>query len=97
MPALSPTMDQGNIVKWRKKEGDKIDVGDVICEIETDKATLEFESLEEGKFCRFFLWGDSDNMGFILGIFNISDISVSSLLVKRVTFECFRSNQGIWK
>ncbi|XP_028548072.1 dihydrolipoyllysine-residue acetyltransferase component 1 of pyruvate dehydrogenase complex, mitochondrial-like isoform X2 [Dendrobium catenatum] len=93
MPALSPTMDQGNIVKWRKKEGDKIDVGDVICEIETDKATLEFESLEEG----FFLWGDSDNMGFILGIFNISDISVSSLLVKRVTFECFRSNQGIWK
>ncbi|XP_020673289.1 dihydrolipoyllysine-residue acetyltransferase component 1 of pyruvate dehydrogenase complex, mitochondrial [Dendrobium catenatum] len=48
MPALSPTMDQGNIVKWRKKEGDKIDVGDVICEIETDKATLEFESLEEG-------------------------------------------------
>ncbi|XP_020539841.1 dihydrolipoyllysine-residue acetyltransferase component 1 of pyruvate dehydrogenase complex, mitochondrial isoform X2 [Jatropha curcas] len=48
MPALSPTMTQGNIAKWRKKEGDKIEVGDVICEIETDKATLEFESLEEG-------------------------------------------------
>ncbi|KAJ3703213.1 hypothetical protein LUZ61_006918 [Rhynchospora tenuis] len=48
MPALSPTMNQGNIAKWRKKEGDKIDVGDVICEIETDKATLEFECLEEG-------------------------------------------------
>ncbi|XP_010243221.1 PREDICTED: dihydrolipoyllysine-residue acetyltransferase component 1 of pyruvate dehydrogenase complex, mitochondrial [Nelumbo nucifera] len=48
MPALSPTMNQGNIAKWRKKEGDKIGVGDVICEIETDKATLEFESLEEG-------------------------------------------------
>ncbi|GKU91611.1 hypothetical protein SLEP1_g5464 [Rubroshorea leprosula] len=48
MPALSPTMNQGNISKWRKKEGDKIEVGDVICEIETDKATLEFESLEEG-------------------------------------------------
>ncbi|KAL6545394.1 Pyruvate dehydrogenase complex component E2 1 [Orobanche gracilis] len=48
MPALSPTMNQGNIVKWMKKEGDKIEVGDVICEIETDKATLEFESLEEG-------------------------------------------------
>lgn len=48
MPALSPTMSQGNIAKWRKKEGDKIDVGDVLCEIETDKATLEFESLEEG-------------------------------------------------
>ncbi|XVF82878.1 hypothetical protein PTKIN_Ptkin16aG0086300 [Pterospermum kingtungense] len=48
MPALSPTMNQGNIFKWRKKEGDKIEVGDIICEIETDKATLEFESLEEG-------------------------------------------------
>ncbi|KAM7463839.1 hypothetical protein LguiA_031960 [Lonicera macranthoides] len=48
MPALSPTMSQGNITKWRKKEGDKIEVGDVICEIETDKATLEFECLEEG-------------------------------------------------
>ncbi|XP_057470906.1 dihydrolipoyllysine-residue acetyltransferase component 1 of pyruvate dehydrogenase complex, mitochondrial isoform X2 [Actinidia eriantha] len=48
MPALSPTMSQGNIAKWRKKEGDKINVGDVLCEIETDKATLEFESLEEG-------------------------------------------------
>ncbi|XP_077235904.1 dihydrolipoamide acetyltransferase, long form protein [Tasmannia lanceolata] len=48
MPALSPTMNQGNIAKWRKKEGDKIEVGDVICEIETDKATVEFECLEEG-------------------------------------------------
>lgn len=48
MPALSPTMDQGNIAKWRIKEGDKIEVGDIICEIETDKATLEFECLEEG-------------------------------------------------
>ncbi|WCJ19193.1 Dihydrolipoyllysine-residue acetyltransferase component 1 of pyruvate dehydrogenase complex mitochondrial [Euphorbia peplus] len=48
MPALSPTMDQGNITRWMKKEGDKIEVGDVICEIETDKATVEFECLEEG-------------------------------------------------
>lgn len=48
MPALSPTMNQGNILKWRKKEGDKVEVGDVLCEIETDKASLEFESLEEG-------------------------------------------------
>ncbi|KDO55319.1 hypothetical protein CISIN_1g006594mg [Citrus sinensis] len=48
MPALSPTMSQGNIAKWRKKEGDKIEIGDILCEIETDKATVEFESLEEG-------------------------------------------------
>ncbi|KAI3458891.1 hypothetical protein Pfo_015554 [Paulownia fortunei] len=55
MPALSPTMSQGNIAKWRKKEGDKIEVGDVICEIETDKATLEFECLEEGFLAKILL------------------------------------------
>ncbi|XP_031407606.1 dihydrolipoyllysine-residue acetyltransferase component 1 of pyruvate dehydrogenase complex, mitochondrial isoform X1 [Punica granatum] len=55
MPALSPTMNQGNIAKWRKKEGDKIEVGDVLCEIETDKATLEFESLEEGYLAKILV------------------------------------------
>ncbi|CAH9111404.1 unnamed protein product [Cuscuta europaea] len=55
MPALSPTMNQGNIVKWRKKEGDKIEAGDVLCEIETDKATLEFESLEEGFLAKILM------------------------------------------
>lgn len=55
MPALSPTMNQGNIAKWRKKEGDKIEVGDIICEIETDKATLEFESLEEGYLAKILV------------------------------------------
>ncbi|KAM0846507.1 hypothetical protein ACQ4PT_055627 [Festuca glaucescens] len=55
MPALSPTMNQGNLTKWRKQEGDKIEVGDVICEIETDKATLEFESLEEGYLAKILV------------------------------------------
>ncbi|XP_062091898.1 dihydrolipoyllysine-residue acetyltransferase component 1 of pyruvate dehydrogenase complex, mitochondrial isoform X2 [Humulus lupulus] len=55
MPALSPTMNQGNIAKWRKKEGDKIEVGDVVCEIETDKATLEFECLEEGYLAKILV------------------------------------------
>lgn len=44
MPALSPTMTTGNILSWTKKEGDQIKVGDVICEIQTDKATIGFES-----------------------------------------------------
>ncbi|KAJ6645004.1 Dihydrolipoyllysine-residue acetyltransferase component of pyruvate dehydrogenase complex [Pseudolycoriella hygida] len=48
MPALSPTMVEGNIAKWLKKEGDKVTYGDVIAEIETDKATMEIESVEEG-------------------------------------------------
>jgi pyruvate/2-oxoglutarate dehydrogenase complex dihydrolipoamide acyltransferase (E2) component len=49
MPALSPTMEKGNLVTWCKKEGDEIDVGDVIVEIDTDKATMEVESIYKGK------------------------------------------------
>ncbi|CEJ12842.1 2-oxoisovalerate dehydrogenase subunit beta [bacterium YEK0313] len=48
MPALSPTMEKGNLAKWTKKEGDKVKPGDVIAEIETDKATMEVEAIDEG-------------------------------------------------
>jgi len=48
MPALSPTMTEGNLSKWHKKEGDKVSAGDVIAEIETDKATMEVEAVDEG-------------------------------------------------
>ena len=48
MPALSPTMEKGNLAKWLKKEGDKVKSGDVIAEIETDKATMEIEAADEG-------------------------------------------------
>src|SRR5262245_53665668 len=48
MPALSPTMEKGNLAKWLKKEGEQIKSGDVIAEIETDKATMEVEATDEG-------------------------------------------------
>lgn len=48
MPALSPTMEEGNLTKWNIKEGDKVSSGDVIAEIETDKATMEVEAVDEG-------------------------------------------------
>src|SRR5215213_6276699 len=48
MPALSPTMEKGNLAKWLKKEGDTVKSGDVIAEIETDKATMEVEAIDEG-------------------------------------------------
>src|SRR6266550_3202901 len=48
MPALSPTMEKGNLAKWLKKEGESIKSGDVIAEIETDKATMEVEATDEG-------------------------------------------------
>src|SRR5689334_21398146 len=49
MPALSPTMTEGNLARWLKKEGDPVKSGDVIAEIETDKATMEVEAVDEGK------------------------------------------------
>ena len=49
MPALSPTMEKGTLAKWHVKEGDTVNAGDVIAEIETDKATMEVEAAEEGK------------------------------------------------
>jgi pyruvate dehydrogenase E1 component beta subunit len=55
MPALSPTMEKGNLAKWLKKEGDTIKSGDVIAEIETDKATMEVEATDEGKLGRILI------------------------------------------
>jgi pyruvate dehydrogenase E2 component (dihydrolipoamide acetyltransferase) len=52
MPALSPTMEKGNLAKWFKKEGEKIKPGDVIAEIETDKATMEYEAVDEGTLAK---------------------------------------------
>ena len=53
MPALSPTMKEGNLSKWLVKEGDKIKAGDIIAEIETDKATMEIETVDEGIVKKF--------------------------------------------
>jgi pyruvate dehydrogenase E2 component (dihydrolipoamide acetyltransferase) len=55
MPALSPTMEKGNLAKWLKKEGDKVKSGDVIAEIETDKATMEVEAVEEGTLAKILV------------------------------------------
>ena len=55
MPALSPTMTEGNLVKWHKKEGDTIVSGDILAEIETDKATMEIEAVDEGKLAKILI------------------------------------------
>lgn len=55
MPSLSPTMTEGNIVKWLKKEGDTISAGDVLCEIQTDKAVMAFETEEEGVLAKILV------------------------------------------
>src|SRR6478609_3958840 len=55
MPALSPTMEKGNLAKWLKNEGDKVKPGDVIAEIETDKATMEVEAVDEGVLAKILV------------------------------------------
>src|SRR5881628_1788272 len=55
MPALSPTMTEGKLAKWLKKVGDDVRAGDVIAEIETDKATMEVEAVDEGKLARILV------------------------------------------
>ncbi len=60
MPALSPTMTEGNLVKWLKNEGDKIKAGEVIAEIETDKATMEVEAVDEGRLGKIVVSAGTD-------------------------------------
>src|SRR4029077_16723223 len=55
MPALSPTMEKGNLARWLKKEGERIKPGDVIAEIETDKATMEYEAIDEGTLAKILV------------------------------------------
>ena len=62
MPALSPTMEEGNLAKWLVKEGDKIKSGDVIAEIETDKATMEVEAVDEGTIAKIVVPAGTENV-----------------------------------
>src|SRR5690349_6505881 len=55
MPALSPTMEEGTLAKWLVKEGDDVKSGDILAEIETDKATMEFEAVDEGKIAKILV------------------------------------------
>ena len=62
MPALSPTMTEGKIARWLKKVGDDVKAGDVIAEIETDKATMEVEAVDEGKLGQILIPEGTDNV-----------------------------------
>ena len=62
MPALSPTMTEGTLAKWLIKEGDKVEPGDVLCEIETDKATMEVEAVDGGVVARILVAEGTENV-----------------------------------
>ena len=62
MPALSPTMEEGKLAKWHVKEGDAVKTGDILAEIETDKATMEFEAIDEGRIGRLLVPEGAENV-----------------------------------
>ena len=62
MPALSPTMEEGTLAKWLVKEGDEVKSGDILADIETDKATMEFEAVDEGKIAKILVPEGTDGV-----------------------------------
>ena len=62
MPALSPTMEEGTLAKWLVKEGDTVAAGDLLAEIETDKATMEFEAVDEGTIAKILVAEGTDEV-----------------------------------
>jgi pyruvate dehydrogenase E1 component beta subunit len=62
MPALSPTMEEGKLSKWLVKEGDTVNPGDVLAEIETDKATMEVEAIDSGKVSKLLIAEGTDGV-----------------------------------
>ena len=89
MPALSPTMTEGNLMKWYKQEGDSIKAGDVLAEIETDKAMMEVEAVDEGVLAKILVPGGSDNVkvNTVIGIILEAGESLDSLKIPASTPE----------
>lgn len=81
MIALSPTMDEGTIASWSKEEGDTIDTGDVVCEVETDKATMDYESTQDGTLLKIIVpEGGSAAVGETIGIIGESGEDIEDLV-----------------
>ena len=73
MPALSPTMEEGTLSKWLVKEGDKVESGDLIAEIETDKATMEVEAIEDGIIGKILVSEGQESIKVNLSLIHISE------------------------
>ncbi len=80
MPALSPTMEEGTLAKWLVKEGDTVASGDILAEIETDKATMEFEAIDEGVISSILIQGGTENVkvGTVIALISGEDEDASA-------------------
>ena len=74
MPALSPTMEEGKLARWLVKEGDEVKSGDILAEIETDKATMEFEAVDEGTIGKIVIPEGTENVkvGTVIAVIGVS-------------------------
>src|SRR3982750_28694 len=83
MPKLSPTLEEGQLSRWLKKEGDQVSVGEPIAEIDTDKATMEMQALSSGVLRKILIKeGESAPLGQIIAIIGTPDEDISALLSK---------------
>ncbi len=83
MTALSPTMEEGTIVSWSKNEGDTVSAGDVLCEVETDKATMDYEATQEGTLLKILRGdGSSARVGDAIGIIGEEGEDVAALVAE---------------
>lgn len=78
MPALSPTMTEGKILKWLKKEGEKVEPGDIIFEVETDKATMGFEAQDKGYLAKAFKGTETIPLGTPVAVITKSTTDIQS-------------------
>ena len=80
MPKLSPTMEEGQLSRWLKKEGDKVSMGEPLAEIDTDKATMEMQALGNGVLRKILIReGESAPLGQLIAIIGEPDEDISSL------------------
>src|ERR1700759_4478929 len=81
MPKLSPTMEEGQLSRWLKKEGDKVSVGEPLAEVDTDKATMEAQALAEGVLRKILVpEGETVPLGAVIAIIGAADEDISSLV-----------------
>ena len=97
MPALSPTMEEGKLSKWFIKEGDKVSAGDIIAEIETDKATMEFEAVDEGTITKLIVPEGTDGVVVNSAIALITDENSEDAIDKKISIDSVQTDTNLSK
>ena len=97
MPALSPTMEEGKLSKWFIKEGDKVSPGDIIAEIETDKAVMEFEAVDEGTVTKLIVTEGTDGVLVNSAIALITDENSEDAIDKKISIEKVQTDTNLSK